>query len=123
LRHAFAPYAVVREGLRPLAALRYSRALTAGRFWPLAQRFVLMVIFLILASLPASLVTLGFAFLGLDTAAVVFFEIASTLLVLPIANIYLINLYRELQDTAPASVALTPVNAAAKVVAEESARA
>lgn len=105
VRHAFAPYAIVREGMRPLAALRYSRALTAGRFWPLAQRFVLMVIFLTLMSLPATLVTVGLSILGLQTASIAFFEVASTLLILPLANIFFINTYRELQDTAAGSEA------------------
>jgi hypothetical protein len=105
IRHAFAPYAVVREGMRPLAALRYSRALTAGRFWPLAQRFVLMAILLALMSLPATLVTVGLGIIGLNTASLAFFEIASTLLILPLANIFIINVYRELQDTAAGSEA------------------
>jgi hypothetical protein len=97
VRNGLAPFAVVRENFRPLAALRLSRALTAGRFWPVAGRMVMMIIFIALVSLPATALTLLLSLIHWQTFAGFFFEVATTLIALPLANLYLYKLYRDLE--------------------------
>lgn len=97
VRHGLAPFATVREGYRPIAALRLSRSLTAGRFWPTAGRLVMMAVFIGVISLPITAVTVALLLVGYNGLAAVIFEIITTLIALPLTNLYLFHLYRELE--------------------------
>jgi hypothetical protein len=101
VRFGFAPYATVREGYRPIAALRLSRTLTYGRFWATAGRMVMMAIFIGLISLPATAITIFLLLAGYEGLAAVVFEILTTLISLPLTNLYLFHLYRELEHAQP----------------------
>lgn len=108
VRHAFASFAAIREGYRPVAALRLSRSLTKDRFWPIAGRMAAMVVFVALVSIPSTAITVGLSYIGLDPVAGVFFEIVTTLISLPLANLYLFGLYRELERTSSPARAVDP---------------
>ncbi len=97
VRYALAYIGVVRDGLHPVAALRRARQHTLGRFWTVFGRFIVLGLFLFLISIPGSLLAAGFAMLKLPTLGVVVFQLIAALSVLPIANLYLFGLYRELQ--------------------------
>jgi len=96
VRYGLGPIVTVREGLRPLAALGYSRRLTLGRFWPVAGRLALLLVFLMLLSIPVTVIAIVLSILKQSNLAVVVFEIITTLTALPISNIYLYNLLNEL---------------------------
>jgi hypothetical protein len=98
-RFALAPVITVATGLRPVAAMRYARKLTIGRFWRMFGRYAALVLFLIVLSIPIALVTALLAFLKLATLATLFFQIATTFLALPFANLYIYHLYRGLEPT------------------------
>jgi hypothetical protein len=99
VRYGLGLVATVNDDLRPVAALRRSRALTIGRFWPVAGRLLMLGLFLALASLPATAVTFGLSFIRLGEIAATFFEIAATFIALPLANLYIYNLYKALEAT------------------------
>jgi hypothetical protein len=99
VRYSTAPIAVVRDGLRPLAALRRARVLTLGRFWPVAGRMVLLFPFLLVVSIPSLLVFLAFSSLPLGNIAAVVFQIVATLTVLPIGGLYFKRLYVILEES------------------------
>jgi hypothetical protein len=101
VRYGLAPFAVVQDGLRPVEALRLSRRYTTGRFWRVAARFGVLALYLLVVSLPISLVAFLLSLIHLSNISAVFFELATTLFVLPIANIYIFRLYRNLADTVP----------------------
>lgn len=103
VRFGFAPVVVVRDGLRPFASLHRSWRLTRKRFWPVAGRLILLIVFLALASLPATVITVLLSALKAKVAATAVFEIVETLVALPIFNLYLLELYRELERTAPSA--------------------
>jgi hypothetical protein len=97
VRYSMSSVAAARDRLRPMAALRASRLLTTGYFWPVVGRLIMLGFFLLVLSVPASLITAGLAYAGLSTVALVFFQIAATLTALPIANAYMFNLYMALE--------------------------
>jgi hypothetical protein len=102
-RYALAPFVVVHDDIRPMAALRRSRRATLGRFWSVAGRFILLGVFLAVVSIPATLVaSVILSIFRQSQIASIVFNIASTLVALPLANIYLLRLYRNLHETAPA---------------------
>jgi hypothetical protein len=101
VRHILAPFAAMREGLRPLAALRWSRALTKGRFWAVAQRLALLAIFLAIISIPATFITLVLAYAGQEMLGTVLFVVLTTIIALPLFYIYVDKLYLNLEDTRP----------------------
>ncbi|MDB5178405.1 MAG: hypothetical protein JWN01_348 [Patescibacteria group bacterium] len=96
VRYGLAFIVVIHDDLRPMAALRRSRAITLGRFWPLVGRVIMLVVFLAVISLPATLITFILALLKLSAVSTVFFQVATTLVALPLANLYLVHLYEEL---------------------------
>jgi hypothetical protein len=102
VRYALAPFVLVQEGLRPVAALRRSRLLTMGRFWPVAGRLTALGLFIAIVSIPALLLLLGLSAFKLGNVPTVVFEIAATLTVLPIINIYMLRTYLALEKAQPA---------------------
>lgn len=97
VRFGLAPVIAVTTGLRPIAALRYARRLTLGRFWRMTGRYTVLVLFLVALSIPIALVTALLAFLKLGPLAMLFFQLATTFTALPLANIYIFRLYRDLE--------------------------
>jgi hypothetical protein len=89
---------VARENLRPLAALRASRNLTLGYYWPMVGRLAQALVWLLLVSIPVSLLAAGLAMLQLPAVAVVVFHIGTTLLAIPIGNLYLFELHDALAE-------------------------
>ncbi len=110
IRFGFAPIIVVRDGLRPVASLRRSWRVTRGHLWGVAGRLLLLIVFLAITSIPATIVTVVFSLFGQSNLATVSFEILATLTALPILNLYQLELYRELEAIAPAA----PTEAAAE---------
>jgi hypothetical protein len=97
VRYGLSTMALVRDNLRPIAALKRTRSYTLGRFWSLAGRLVLLGIFLVILLLPSVLAYFLLSMLNLDNLAVVIFNIIAALTVLPVANISLMRLYRALE--------------------------
>jgi hypothetical protein len=97
VRCGLAPFITIREGLRPMAALKLSRRYTLGRFWPVAGRFALLAVFILVLLVPIGLIYFLLSLLNLGNTPVVVFNILATLTVLPIANIYMMRLYRALE--------------------------
>jgi hypothetical protein len=96
-RFGLALIAVVASDLRPIAALRYARTLTIGRFWATARRYIGLFILLVLVAIPISLVTALLGFLKLTSLALLVFQLSTTFVALPLTNIYLLKLYRALE--------------------------
>jgi hypothetical protein len=99
VRFSLATYGVIADGLRPKEALRWSRRYTLGRFWKTTGRFAILGLVLMVVSIPILIVTFLLAVVHLTSISTTFFEIATTLVALPVANIYLYRMYRNLQDT------------------------
>jgi hypothetical protein len=97
-RYGLAPLLTIRDGLRPVAALRLSRRLTLGRFWRVLGRYFMLGIFVVLLSIPATILTVIFSLLKLTTVATFVFEAVTTILVLPVTNLYLVHLVQSLQE-------------------------
>ena len=98
-RFALGPLLAIRDGLRPMAALRASRNLTLGRFWRVLGRFLMLGLYIAILSIPASLITVVFAFFKLDSLATFLFEVITTLVALPVVNLYLVRLAASLSDS------------------------
>ncbi len=96
-RFGLAITAVVASDLRPMAALRYARRLTLGRFWIVVRRYLGLFATLLLLAIPVALITALLGFLKLTPLAVLFFQLCTTFIALPLTNIYLLNLYRALE--------------------------
>jgi hypothetical protein len=99
VRYSLAVLATIQEGLRPVAALRRSFTLTRGRFWAVAGRLLALILILALASLPVTVITILLAMAQAGTLALVTFQVLTTFIALPLANLYLIGLYRELDQS------------------------
>jgi hypothetical protein len=96
VRFGLAPIIAVAEGLTPIHALRYSRRLTLGRFWRVFSRYAALIFFIFLSALPIALITAGISAIHLAPIATLFFELVTTFTALPLLNIYLLRLYRNL---------------------------
>jgi hypothetical protein len=96
VRYALAPIAAVYDDMRPFAALKLSRKFARKRYWVLLGRYAQLVVYLIIVSIPAVIVTSLLSYFGWIAIATVFFGIATTLVVLPLANRYLLNMFHEL---------------------------
>ena len=110
VRFGLAPISVVRDGLRPFAALHRSWRLTRKHFWAVAGRLVLLIVFLTVTSIPATVVTVLLSALKAKIFAVALFEILETLIALPLFDLYTLELYRQLEAAAP----VPPADAAAE---------
>ena len=97
IRFGLALVAVVDGGMRPLAALRYARRLTFGKYWRLAGRYINLFLLIILIAIPISIGTFILAFLKLVPVATLFFQLATTFTALPIMNMYLLHLYHDIE--------------------------
>ncbi len=85
-------------GVRPVAALRRSHRATHRRFWPAAGRIVMLLVFLLVALIPVFALTFGLSYLPIGRGLAVFFQIAVTITVLPVACVYLVNLLTALEQ-------------------------
>ncbi|GAC1601404.1 MAG: hypothetical protein NVS3B29_03060 [Candidatus Saccharimonadales bacterium] len=101
VRFGLAPVVSVVTGLRPLAALRRSRQLTLGRFWPVFSRYAALLLFMIVTALPIAALTALLAFLKFGVFAAFLFGLITTFLAVPLFNLYLLHLYRALEATMP----------------------
>jgi len=100
VRYGLSTFAAVEDGLTPIAALKRSRRISLGRFWPVAARLVFLAVIVIVVLVPIGVVTLGLSLVRLGGISTGFFEILTTLIGLPIVNVYLFHLYRDLKSTA-----------------------
>lgn len=97
VRYILGIVAAARDDLRPVSAMKAARLLTLGYFWPVAARLVMLVFFLLLISIPGSLVSALLAYLRLDVLSLLVLQLAITFTALPIANLYLFELYLDLE--------------------------
>ncbi len=98
-RYALALYIVPDSNFSPMSALRRSRELVKGRFWPVFGRLVAVAIITLVAGLIPLAVPIALHFsnrLGLFTM-----QFVIGLLVLPFYNTYLYNLYLALDGQKP----------------------
>ena len=98
VRYGLAPIAAIDTGLPPVAALRYARNLTLGRFWRTLARYALLAIFLFVLAIPIAIVTAVLSFLKLGPVPTIFFQLATTFTALPLGNIYLLKLMHALAE-------------------------
>jgi hypothetical protein len=101
IRYNLAFIPTVEDGLRPVAALRRTRLVTLGRFWPLAARLVMLFIFVVIVSVPFALLSLGVSLIHLPMVFTALVQAVFLLILLPLLYLYIYNLYRDLADTAP----------------------
>ncbi|HEX3081911.1 MAG TPA: hypothetical protein VHQ86_01520 [Candidatus Saccharimonadia bacterium] len=87
----------VDTDLRPISALRYARMLTLGRFWPMVWRYLGWIVMILLAAVIPTLMSVLLGFLKLTLVAEFLFPLLSSILILPLANIYLFKLYASLE--------------------------
>ena len=99
VRYGLAPFAAVRDGLRPVAALRRARIYTLGRFWPLAGRYLAAAVFLMAIGTPLYLFSELFVLLKWPTIANFVFETLMALVLLPIGNLFMLRTYRALEHS------------------------
>jgi fatty acid desaturase len=99
-RFGLTPFAIVDTDLRPVAALRRVRALSLKRFAAVTLRLLALIPFLVLVALPSALIVFGLSFLAIGQVPLIVLQILATLTVLPIADFYLLRLYRLLEDRA-----------------------
>ena len=118
VRYVLAPFGAVRDGLRPIAALRRSRLYTLGRFWPLAGRYFLLLIFLTILGLPLYLVSSAFNLVKQPGIASFVFGVLATLILLPVGNLFMLRTYRALEHSFNAGTAeeIEGITAAAKPI-------
>ncbi len=97
-RFAFSLVIVVAEGARPMAALKRSRQLTLGRFWPVFGRLIIMLLLLVLLAvavyIPVGL--LGMVAKGQANLLLAIYQLVVSLTLLPLATLYMFKLYRDL---------------------------
>ena len=98
VKYLLALVAVAVHDLRPIAALRTSSRAVSGRFWATVGRMIALVFFMLVISVPISLITALLAFGKLSALGIMFFNLLTTIIALPIANLYLFNLYQALID-------------------------
>lgn len=116
-RYGLAPFLAIRDGLRPVAAMRHSRRLTLGRFWRVLGRFLMLGLYISILSIPATLITVLFEFFNLTNVATFLFEVITTLVALPVANLYLVHLAESLENTLPRAETPEPATEPASVPA------
>jgi hypothetical protein len=97
IRFGLSLVAVIDSDLRPLAALRYARVLTLGRYWRVVGRYLGLFVLIIAIAVPIAIVTMFLAFLRLVPVATLFFQLVTTFTVLPVTNLYLLRLYRGME--------------------------
>jgi hypothetical protein len=98
IRFGLAPFVAVQDGLPPFEALRIARTYTMGRFWPLVGRYIVLGLALLGMLVPIIIATIVLSLLHLGAVATPVFEIASTLLILPMANIYMYRLFLSISE-------------------------
>jgi hypothetical protein len=101
VRWSLAIIAVVHDDLRPIAAIRRSWRITRRRYWVVAGRLVILLLALVVISIPPTLLAAALALLHAGTVGVFVFQLMAVVLALPIANHYLVSLYRDLISTLP----------------------
>lgn len=102
-RYGLSTVVAVADGLRPVASLRASKMLTAGRFWAVLGRLAGLLLLAFVVAFVAFLLS----YVNFANIPLVLFQLVATLVALPIGYIYLYNLYTELKssiqpDTIPA---------------------
>ncbi len=97
IRYALAFVVSADADLYPVAALRAARSLTIGRFWRVTARYVALIGFMILIAIPAALVDFLLVRAGQPVLGQFIFGLFTTLIFLPLFNLYLLRLYRDLQ--------------------------
>lgn len=118
-RYLLAVIGVIADNLRPIAAVRFARQLTLGRFWRVVGRLAMLVLMLAVISIPISGVTALLTALKLPTLGAIVFKLVTSMVALPFAYAYLLALYRDL--SASALVAPNPHDVAAEAVPAEAA--
>jgi hypothetical protein len=94
-RYGLSTIVCVADGLRPVASLRASRMLTAGRFWVVLGRLAGLLVLAFVVAFVAFLVS----YVNFANIPVLLFQLLATLAALPIGYLYLFNLYSELKSS------------------------
>ncbi len=89
--------AVVASDLRPLAALKYARRLTLGHFWQLINRYLGLLLLIIIVNIPVTIIAVLLFILRLAALGTIFFGLTTTFIAFPLTTIYLLHLYRDLE--------------------------
>jgi hypothetical protein len=99
VRWVFAPYGVLFEGLDPIAAIKYSRQLTLQRYWKTLGRIVVIFVTSLAVGLCVAIPTVLLANLtGFQTLLSSIFQLIALCTILPLMQIYLINLFTDLKS-------------------------
>jgi hypothetical protein len=99
VRRVFSLFITVSEGTNPWVAWRKSHAITSQRFWQVAARIVMLLVYSIVVAIPSMLVLFLFTLAGLGAIGSAVFQVLATLTVVPFGYIYLHGLYMELDKT------------------------
>jgi hypothetical protein len=119
VRFGLAPFVIVQDGLPPAAALKLARSYTMGRFWPLVGRYIILGLALLGLLIPIIIATIVLSLIHLGAIATPVFEIASTLLILPMANIYMYRLFLSISEPTADEPKSTDVQTQVQKTSEE----
>lgn len=97
VRFGLSIFRVAAAGEWPMAALKASRKLTLGYFWPLAGRLVLLLVWIALLMIVPLIVLIGLAILTHAIFFIVLLQIAFSLIAVPFISLYTYRLYQALQ--------------------------
>ena len=99
-------YLLVRNGLAiitvyggnrwPGEALRRSRQITAGRFWAVLARYLILLLGLLVVVLPGALAIIGMFLITRSELFLSLFQVLSVAIILPLLYIYLYKLHQSL---------------------------
>lgn len=97
VRFGLALYRVVGSSDWPVASLRYARELTLGRFWAVAGRAVLLLVWVLLLMVIPTIVCVGLAIATRQAIFLNLLQLLAGLIILPFVHLYGYRLFRVLE--------------------------
>lgn len=97
-RNGLAIILVFQDKLWPAQALRRSRELTKGWFWPLIGRYLILSLGLLIAIIPFSLIFIGLLVSTQNQVFATLFQISNATIILPLLYLYLFKLKHALDS-------------------------
>lgn len=97
-RNGLALILVFQDKLWPAQALRRSRELTKGCFWPLIGRYLILSLGLLIAIIPFSIIFIGLLVLTQNQIFATLFQISNATIILPFLYLYVLKLKQALDS-------------------------
>jgi len=97
VRFGLSLYRVIGSNDWPIASLRYARELTIGRFWAVAGRAVLLLVWVLLLMVIPTIVCIGLAMATKQAIFLSLLQLLASLIILPFVHLYGYRLFRVLE--------------------------